>query len=113
MAAFLIRLVNGELLSGGSTAFLLQAMNDCATFPDRLKAGVPSSWEISHKTGTSGTWRAITAATNDVGILKAPDGTIIAISAFLADSPASSKERTAVLAAVSRLVVSHYRQPGR
>jgi beta-lactamase class A len=113
MAAFLIRLVNGALLSDGSTAFLLQAMKDCATFPDRLKAGVPSSWEISHKTGTSGTWKGITAATNDVGILKAPDGTIVVISASLADSPASSKERAAVLAAVSRLVVSHYRQPGR
>jgi beta-lactamase class A len=113
MASFLIRLANGELLSPKSTAFLLQAMKDCATFPDRLKAGVPASWAISHKTGTSGTWKGITAATNDVGILKAPDGTIVVISAFLADSKASSKERAAVLAAVSRLVVSHYRQPGQ
>lgn len=110
MAAFLIRLVNGELLSETSTAFLLQAMKECTTFPDRLKAGVPASWEIAHKTGTSNTWRGVTAATNDVGILRAPDGTVIVIGAFLADSPASSVERAEVLAAISRLVATHYHQ---
>lgn len=110
MTAFLMRLVSGELLSRESTAFLLQAMKECTTFPDRLKAGVPSSWEISHKTGTSGTWRGVTAATNDVGILKTPDGTAIAVSAFLADSPASAKERAATIAAVAALVVQHYEQ---
>lgn len=109
MAAFLIRLANGELLSNGSTAFLLQAMKECTTFPDRLKAGVPASWEISHKTGTSSTWKGITAATNDVGIVKAPDGTRIAISAFVADSPASSEQRAAVIAAIARFVVARYR----
>jgi beta-lactamase class A len=110
MTAFLMRLVSGELLSRESTAFLLQAMKECTTFPDRLKAGVPASWEISHKTGTSGTWKGVTAATNDVGILRTPDGTAIAVSAFLADSPASSKERAATIAAVAALVVQHYQQ---
>jgi beta-lactamase class A len=109
MAAFLFRLANGELLSETSTAFLLQAMKECVTFPDRLKAGVPASWEISHKTGTSGTWRGVTAATNDVGILRTPNGELISISAFVADSPASSAQRAAVIAAISSLVVEHDR----
>jgi beta-lactamase class A len=84
-------------------------MKECTTFPDRLKAGVPTDWEISHKTGTSGTWKGVTAATNDVGIVKAPDGTLIAISVFVADSPASSEQRAAVIAAIARFAVANYR----
>ncbi len=108
MADFLLRLANGELLSKPSTGFLLQAMKECATYPGRLKAGVPASWEISHKTGTSPDWKGVTAATNDVGILRTPDGALLSISAFLADSPASSSARDASLAAISKLVVSRY-----
>ena len=109
MASFLYRLARGELLSKSSTDFLLQAMKDCATFPDRLKAGVPATWEVSHKTGTSGTWKGVTAATNDVAALKAPDGTLISVAAFLADSPAGPADRAAALATISRLVVAHFR----
>ncbi len=109
MAAFLFRLAHGELLSRSSTDFLLAAMKDCATFPDRLKAGTPSAWQIMHKTGTSGTWKGVTAATNDVGILKAPDGTLIVISALIADSPASSAKRASAMAGIARIVVAHFR----
>jgi beta-lactamase class A len=109
MAAFVFRLANQELLSKISTAFLLQAMKECETFPDRLKAGVPPGWEISHKTGTSGTWRGVAAATNDVGILKTPNGELIAISAFVADSPASAAQRAAIIASMSALVAKYTR----
>jgi beta-lactamase class A len=109
MSSFLFRLAKGELLSKSSTDFLLQAMKQCATFPDRLKAGVPASWTIAHKTGTSGAWKGITAATNDVGILHAPDGTLVSISAFVADSSAADRERATAIATIARLVVANYR----
>jgi len=109
MADFLFRMARGRLLSKTSTGFLLQAMKDCATFPDRLKAGVSGGWKIAHKTGTSADWNGITAATNDEGILNAPDGAIIAVSAFVADSPASDAARAATIASIARIVVAHYR----
>jgi beta-lactamase class A len=109
MAEFLFRLAKGELLSKPSTEFVLKAMNDCKTFPDRLKAGAGPGWEIAHKTGTSGSWEGLTAATNDVGILTGPDGAQISIAVFVADSRKSSAERAAVFARISKATIGHYR----
>jgi beta-lactamase class A len=109
MTAFLFNLVQGKLLSRSSTAFILQAMKECVTFPDRLKAGAAPGWQVAHKTGTSGSWKGVTAATNDVGILTAPDGTMLAIGVFVADSRASSTERASVIARISAAGIAHYR----
>jgi beta-lactamase class A len=73
MTKLLQLLAENRLLSASSTRRLLEIMTQTATFPDRLKAGVSPGWILAHKTGTSGTWRGVTAATNDVGILMAPD----------------------------------------
>lgn len=109
MASLLSNLGRGSLLSSSSTAYLLQAMKECATFPDRLKAGVSAGWEIYHKTGTSGAWKGVIAASNDVGILKAPDGTRIPISVFLADSKASSAANASLMARIAAAAIAHYR----
>ncbi len=102
MVDFLTRLANGELLPAERTAFILQAMEECATFPDRLKAGVPSNWKIAHKTGTSGSRQGLTVATNDVGILTAPDGRKLAVAVFVADSKASAADRAAIMAKIAK-----------
>ena len=104
MAGFLLRLARGELLSAASTGFVLRAMAECRTFPDRLKAGVPPGWQIAHKTGTSSTREGITVATNDVGILTAPDGTPFAIAVFVADSRAGYPARAALIARLAAAV---------
>lgn len=109
MADFLYRLQDGRLLSASTTDFVLQAMEECVTFPNRLKAGLPQGWKVAHKTGTSGSRKGLTAATNDVGIMTAPDGAGLAIAVFVADSPASSSERAAVIARVSAAAARHYR----
>jgi beta-lactamase class A len=101
MVDFLYRLQDGRLLSESSTAFVLKAMEDCVTFPDRLKAGVPPGWRIAHKTGTSGSWKGLTVATNDVGIITAPDGTKLTIAVFVADSKASSAARASIIADIA------------
>jgi len=108
MAALLQSLAHGTLLTPASTGRLLEIMTQTVTFPDRLKAGVPAGWTLAHKTGTSGTWRGVTAATNDVGVLTAPDGRLISIVVFIADSKASSEKRAALMANVARAVVRHY-----
>jgi beta-lactamase class A len=109
MASFLFRLQGGKLLTASSTAFVLRAMEECVTFPDRLKAGVPDGWKVAHKTGTSGSWQGLTAATNDVGLLTAPDGTRYAVAVFAADSRASAAERAAVIAKVAAVVAARHR----
>jgi beta-lactamase class A len=103
MTAFLQRLAKGELLSKRSTRFLLATMERTRTFPTRLKAGTPPGWRIAHKTGTSAPWRGITAATNDVGVIRSPDGRTVIVAAFLADSPADGRARDRVLADVARI----------
>jgi beta-lactamase class A len=112
MAVLLQSLARGTLLSPASTRRLLEIMTQTVTFPDRLKAGVPPGWTLAHKTGTSGTWRGVTAATNDVGVLTAPDGRLISVVVFIADSKASSENRAALMANVARTVVKHSRGAG-
>jgi beta-lactamase class A len=105
MAALLHSLAHGTLLSPASTRRLLEIMTQTVTFPDRLKAGVPPGWTLAHKTGTSNTWRGVTAATNDVGVLTAPGGRLISVVVFIADSKASAENRAALMANVARAVV--------
>jgi len=109
MALFLFRLAKGDLLLESSTEYVLRAMKECKTFPDRLKAGIGPGWQIAHKTGTSGSWEGLTAATNDVGILTAPDGSQISIAVFVADSRKSSAERAAIFTRISGAVIANYR----
>ena len=109
MVAILSRLVRRELLSASSTEYLLQAMKECHAFPDRLKAGLPLGWAIAHKTGTSDSWKGLTAATNDVGIVTAPDGSPLLFAVFVADSRAASGERAAIFARISAAAAANYR----
>lgn len=106
MAELLLRLDSGELLSPGSTRFLLQALLDCRTFPDRLMAGVPVGWRVAHKTGSSGEWRGLSAAVNDVGLVYSSDGLAIAAVAFLADTADSSEVQSATIAQVATIATS-------
>jgi len=109
MASLLSRLFAGNLLSKSSTTFMVKAMEDCVTFPNRLPAGAPAPWKVAHKTGTSSSWKGLTAATNDVGVLTSPDGAQIAVAVFVGDSRATSEERSAIIARIAALAVKHYR----
>ncbi len=108
MASLLQRLANGNLLSPASTHFALETMAQIATFPDRLKAGVPSGWICMHKTGSSGSWRGVTAATNDVGILQAPGGTYVAIAVFVADTREPSKACSHLIRSIAAETVKNF-----
>ena len=54
-------------LSATSTRYILDTMARTRSGPQRLKAGVPSGWQVAHKTGT------ITAVHHDAGIVYATD----------------------------------------
>ena len=108
MTHFLYRLASGNILSPSSTAHLLNVMRETATFPNRLKAGLPAGWTIAHKTGTSNTWDGINGVTNDVGILTSPNNQRVAVSVFVAESRRTAEERAALIANVARIVTTHY-----
>lgn len=110
MTAFLQQIANGTLLSKASTKSLIDIMKQTRTGADRLRAGLRDGWQLANKTGTSSSHNGVTVATNDVGILIAPDGTRIPVAVFVADSTASSQDRAAVIAAVSKSVIDHYSQ---
>ena len=97
-------LANGQLLSRASSALLLEAMTKTRTYPERLRAGVPNGWLLAHETGTGSTGKGITAATNDAGILMAPDASSFVVVVFIARSNASDQDRAALIAEVARAV---------
>jgi beta-lactamase class A len=103
MATLLYRLAKGQLLDATSTAWMLSTMKETQTFPDRLRAGTAPDWQVAHKTGTSNTWKGVTGATNDVGVLTSPAGKPAGVAVFLAASPAGSRERAAAIASVARI----------
>ena len=89
-------------LSESSQAFLLKLMTESTPGAKRLKGLLPAGATVAHKTGTSGTDKGITAATNDIGIVTMPDGRHFAIAVFLADASGTIAEREEVIAKIAR-----------
>lgn len=107
MMFFLNAFASGKLLSTVSTEKLLAIMGETATGHDRLRAGVSPGWEVAHKTGTGRVWNGVTEATNDVGILIAPDNRKIAVAVFLAQSRDSAERQAAVIAQVASILTGN------
>lgn len=103
---FLEKLVAGSLLSAGSTALLLQIMEETQTGKNRLKAGLPPGARLAHKTGTSLDVQGTNGATNDIGIITLPNGAQVAVAVFLSGATLAEEEREEILAEVARAVVS-------
>lgn len=89
-------------MSEASQALLLKLMTESTTGPKRLKGLLPAGTPVAHKTGTSGTEKGITAATNDIGIITLPKGKHLAIAVFVADSPADEATRDGVIARIAQ-----------
>jgi len=89
-------------MSEASQALLLKFMTQSTTGPKRLKGLLPAGTVVAHKTGTSGTEKGITAATNDIGIISLPNGKHLAIAVFVADSPADEATREGVIAKIAQ-----------
>jgi beta-lactamase class A len=110
MVHFLQVLATGTLLSPASTNRLLAILENTRPGPDRLRAGTPADWKLGHKTGTSSSWKGMTAAFNDVGLLTAPDDSRIAVAVFVAESKRSDAQSAAVIARAAELVVASHRK---
>jgi beta-lactamase class A len=104
----LAKLKRGELLSPGSTAFLLELMQQSKTGPDRLRGALIAGdgWSIAHKTGTGQVLGSFATAYNDVGILTSPKGTSYALAVMIGSTKQSVKQRQALMHLVVQAVKS-------
>jgi beta-lactamase class A len=107
---FLVKLQTNRLLSEKSTQLLLKIMTESTTGQKRLKAGLPAGWSVAHKTGTSGEVLGVRPATNDVGILTAPQGEHIAIAVFISNSAASLEAIESAMAQIAATVVRAFEE---
>jgi beta-lactamase class A len=97
-------------LSETAHDLLLKYMIESTPGARRLKGLLPAGTIIAHKTGTSGTDKGVTAATNDIGIIALPNGKHLAIAVFVSDSPADQTTREGVIANVAKAVWEKWKQ---
>jgi len=91
-------------LSESSQALLLRFMIESTPGPKRLRGLLPVGTVVAHKTGTSGTQKGITPATNDIGIVTLPNGRHFAIAVFVSDSSADEATRESVIAKIAKAI---------
>jgi beta-lactamase class A len=102
--ALLRALFDRRGLSESSQTLVLKCMTDSTPGAKRLKGLLPAGTIIAHKTGTSGTEKSMTAATNDIGIITLPNGKHLAIAVFVSDSPADEATREGVIARIAKAI---------
>jgi beta-lactamase class A len=93
------KLFVGDALRAASRDQLTAWHLATSTGKARLRAGLPASWKLAHKTGTGQH-----GATNDIGVAWPPDRAPVLIAVYYVDSPADDDGREAVIAAVARIV---------
>lgn len=103
MAKTLKKLLSPGILSDASRKLLLHWLVSNTTGGNRLKAGLPAGWMIGDKTGTYQT------DANDVGVLFPPRGAPVYVSAYLAESQATSQIKEQTLAEVGRIAATYLR----
>lgn len=96
-------------LSKASHDFLWKVLVEGPTGMKRIKGLLPKGTEVAHKTGTSMTNASgITAATNDAGIMKLPNGKDVAVVVFVSDAAADADTRERVIAEIAKAVWGYY-----
>ena len=94
MVELLRRIDKGELLRPSSRLVLLDLMARCKTGKNRMRALLPASARVQHKTGTLNNY------TSDVGFITLPDGRRIAVAFFAR----GGSDRPATIAMAARTI---------
>jgi len=99
----LAKAFRGELLSKPSTARLLEILRATTTGRGRLKGMLPEGTIVGHKTGSTGTFRGLTAGTNDVGVITLPNGQgLLAVAVYVKASTRDDATRDGLIARIAR-----------
>lgn len=105
-------LLQGNVLKPESRRRLEQWALDCATGGARIRAGVPAGWQVGDKTGTGAN-----GTSNDIAFLRLEAGKgageTLFLAIYLTGSKASGKERDAVIAEATRVVLGTMMRDGR
>ncbi|MGL5839075.1 MAG: serine hydrolase [Sphingorhabdus sp.] len=109
IADALARLMQGEVLSSASTAYLIGLMAQSKTGPERLRGGLAEDdgWNLAHKTGTGQVMGDLATAYNDVGLLRSPGGRTYAVVVMIGSTRSPVKARQALMQAVTRAIVAY------
>jgi beta-lactamase class A len=103
MVTLLTKLWKGELLNRANSDYLLDIMYRCETGTARLKGMLPPGTPVAHKTGT------YPGTTNDVGIIDLPDGTHLAVAAYVKKSAkVSGPDLEATIAQSARALYDYF-----
>jgi beta-lactamase class A len=103
MARLLEMIWRGAALSRENSDLLLDIMLRSTTGPERIKGILPPGTEVFHKTGTIG------GTTNDVGIVRLPDGAgHVVVVVFVKESTRPVPDRERAIAQVSRAVHDYF-----
>ena len=108
IAAALVRLKRGELLSPDSTARLLRIMSQTKSGPNRLKGGLKPGWTIQHKTGTGQVLGDVQAGYNDIGIVTAPNGRSYAVAVMIKRTSTPLPVRMTLMNNVVRAIITQH-----
>jgi len=103
LVELLARLEAGRLLDPPHTARLQQLLLGTRTGPRSLRAGLPNSVQLAHKTGQIGSQDGFTVAVNDVGIATG-GGRRVAVAVLVSDADAPVERCEDVIAEVARRV---------
>jgi beta-lactamase class A len=68
-----------------------------------IRAGVPTTWRVGDKTGRGGN-----GTTNDVAVLRPPNGPPIFLAIYFIGSAAAANERMATVAEAARVVAEAF-----
>jgi len=105
----LVKFYTENLLSKESFNFLWTTMVETSTGVNRIKGKLPKGTIVGHKTGTSDTNKAgITAAINDMGIVRLPNGKHYAIAIFVCNTKENEATNDKIISDISKLVWDHY-----
>ena len=103
------RFLEGELLNEEYNALLHGLLEKATTGANKLRAGVPATVILGHKTGSSDrTAEGIRTAENDSGYVLLPDGRHYCIAVLVTDSREDDATNTAVIAGISKTVYEYF-----
>lgn len=101
MLALLAAIDKGKVLSDASRAVLLGTMSRTTTGSRRIRAGLPAGTLVAHKTGT------LAGVTNDVGIIRMPDGRHLALVVFVT-GPEGHGPHNVLISRIAQTVYNGY-----
>jgi beta-lactamase class A len=104
MVALLRRLTDQSPLNSEHTALLARLMTETTSGPHRIKALLPGSTVVTHKTGSSGERGGFAPASNDVALITLPNGKRLALAIFVTDAHADDATRDSVIARIAKAI---------